>query len=73
MAIRLRTVQGKLVALCAAETDPCVGDLYLDDEIHYALTLKTMRESGIPDPDDEARAETQILRDAKTMLETWLA
>jgi len=40
MAIRIRKVKGHLVALCAAETKAEVGDLYLDDAEHYALTVK---------------------------------
>lgn len=44
MSIRLRTVElngEKIrVALCAAETDPMPGDLYLDDGDHYALAAK---------------------------------
>lgn len=40
MAIRLRKVNGSLVALCAAETDPKEGDTYLDDGVHYALAAK---------------------------------
>jgi hypothetical protein len=31
MAIRLRTVDGVRVALCAVESDPKPGDVYLDD------------------------------------------
>lgn len=40
MAIRIRRVRGKLVALCAAENKAKEGDLYLDDEVHHALTRK---------------------------------
>ena len=40
MAIRLRTVNGVRVALCAAETDPEPGDVYLDDGDHYAIAAK---------------------------------
>ena len=40
MAIRLRTVDGVRVALCAVETDPMPGDVYLDDADHYALAAK---------------------------------
>lgn len=46
MAIRLRRVDGKLVALCAARSMPKDGDVYLDDEQHYALTMKFMHEDG---------------------------
>lgn len=37
MAIRIRKVDGHIVALCAAETKPELGDLYLDDTVHHAL------------------------------------
>lgn len=40
MAIRIRNVNGKIVALCAAETKPNKNDLYLDDNIHHALSTK---------------------------------
>lgn len=48
MSIRLRRVGGVLVALCAARSLPRDGDVYLDDEQHYALTMKYMHESGTP-------------------------
>lgn len=47
MAIRVRRIPTmgaidgfKYVALCAAETKPEPGDLYLDDAIHGALSDK---------------------------------
>ena len=40
MAIRLRNVDGIRVALCAVESDPMPGDVYLDDQDHYALAAK---------------------------------
>jgi len=40
MAIRIRKINEKLVALCAAKTEFCKGDLYLDDNVHHALTKK---------------------------------
>ena len=40
LAIRLRTVNGLRVALCAAETDEMLGDTYLGDDDHYALAAK---------------------------------
>lgn len=42
MAIRIRVVDGVTVALCAAKSVPKEGDVYLDDNIHYALTVKFM-------------------------------
>jgi len=40
MAIRIRKVNEKLVALCAAESSPEPNDLYLDDNVHHALSEK---------------------------------
>jgi hypothetical protein len=40
MAIRIRTVDSILVALCAAETNEMPEDIYLDDNQHYALAAK---------------------------------
>ena len=40
MAIRSRKIKGSVIALCAAETRAKDGDLYLDDEIHHALSTK---------------------------------
>ena len=40
MAIRIRKVNGHIIALCAAVTEPKDGDLYLDDSIHHALSTK---------------------------------
>ena len=40
MAIRIRSVNGKVIALCAALSKPEEGDVYLDDSVHHALTTK---------------------------------
>lgn len=40
MAIRIRWIDGHVVALCAAKTSPKEGDIYLDDSIHHALSTK---------------------------------
>jgi hypothetical protein len=40
MAIRIRKVKGRLLALCAAKTKPEKDDIYLDDNIHHALSEK---------------------------------
>ncbi len=44
MAIRVRRVNGVIIAVCAAETDEVAGDLYLDDAVHYALSMKFGRD-----------------------------
>ena len=40
MAIRIRKIDGKFTALCAAEHKSKKGDLYLNDGIHEALSIK---------------------------------
>jgi len=40
MAIRIRKIGGHTIAFCGAETPPHPDDLYLDDGIHQALTVK---------------------------------
>jgi len=40
MAIRIRKVKDKTIALCAAKTKARSGDLYLDDVVHHALNRK---------------------------------
>jgi len=77
MAIRLRTVDGYRIALCAVESDPKDGDLYLDDNDHYALAAKFAW-----DWQDETidmiyglqweLMETQKVRDAEEELQKWL-
>ncbi len=44
MAIRLRKVNGMLIALCAAETAAMPDDVYLDDGQHYAIAAKFWRD-----------------------------
>lgn len=40
MAIRIRKISDTVVALCAAKSEPKENDLYLDDNIHHALSTK---------------------------------
>ena len=40
MAIRLRKVQDRWVALCTVESDQKEGDIYLDDSQDYVLRIK---------------------------------
>lgn len=44
MSIRIRVVDGVMVALCAARSVPKPGDVYLDDAQHYALAEKFWRD-----------------------------
>lgn len=63
MAIRVRRMDDScLVALCAAKSDEKEGDIYLDDEVHYALSRKFWRdyeEVDIVDEEDIGRAFSQ--------------
>lgn len=77
MAIRLRTVDGVRVALCAAETDGAPGDVYLDDGDHYALAAKFAQDwcGQTVDwgyPDHWAAMLTQKRRDARGELLKWM-
>ena len=40
MAIRIRKVNGKTIVICAAESEAKEGDIYLDDNVHHALSTK---------------------------------
>ena len=40
MAIRLRIMDGQMIALCAAKYPHLRGDIYLDDAWHHALYAK---------------------------------
>lgn len=78
MAIRLRTVDGIRVSLCAAETDPDPGDVYLDDGDHYALAAKFCHDwqgqtVAWSYPEEWTAMETQKRRDAREELEKWIA
>jgi hypothetical protein len=80
MAIRIRNIGGSVVALCAAETDPLFGDIYLDDAAHHALSTKfglDWKEMGFIEnpPIDLALVPlmmSQKVRSAKISLEEWL-
>ena len=78
MAIRIRASNGLTIALCAAETDPEPGDIYLDDAAHYALAAKfnhDWRERGfhVEYPEEWAEMEKHKKRDAFEELNKWLA
>lgn len=40
MAIRIRLVNGHWIAFCAVETKAEPGDIYLNDNVHHALSKK---------------------------------
>lgn len=73
MAIRLRKIGGRIVALCAAETDPEAGDFYLGDAIHEALARKFAREHTVDWCDEQANAlmDSQKKRDAVEEHDKW--
>ena len=76
MSIRLRTINGVRVALCAAETNAVDGDMYLDDGDHYALAAKFMRDWSGQMCDVEyvvewTMADSQKKRNAEEQLRRW--
>lgn len=78
MAIRLRRVNGTMVALCAVESDAESGDIYLDDAAYYALAAKFAQDwqGRIIDwsyPVEWPLMESQKKRDSKEELNKWLA
>ena len=78
MSIRLRTVDGLRVALCAVESDAMLGDLYLDDADHYALAAKFRRDwhgqtNDFAYPEQWAAMDTQKVRDAVETAARWQA
>lgn len=59
MSIRLRKVNGILIALCAARSVEKDGDIYLDDNAHHALAEKFARDYNkegrvVREPDSRA-------------------
>ena len=44
MAIRIREIDGKTVALCATKNKYKKGDLYLNDSIDHALRVKFLED-----------------------------
>lgn len=44
MSIRIRALNGKLIAICAARSVSKEGDIYLDDAAHHALAEKFMED-----------------------------
>jgi len=44
MAIKIRKVNAKIIALCAAEFEPKDGDIYLNDNIDHALRMKFIKD-----------------------------
>lgn len=79
MAIRIRVIDGRTVALCAVETEAKLDDLYLNDSVDHALRVKFVRDyksegidlNDINYPEDDAIAESQKIRDALTELDKW--
>ena len=69
MAIRIRKISGHTIALCAAESKPMEGDLYLDDNIHHALSTKCgldweeegLVKKSLADPALKKLMDTQLL------------
>ena len=65
MAIRIRQVKGYTVALCAAKTKAKKGDVYLDDNAHFALTNKFAWDWHKKEIIDKDTVELMIKEEAK--------
>ena len=74
MAIRIRTIDGITIALCAVESNPKEGDIYLDDNIHCALVTKFSEDYNLNISDEKLvkLMNTQKVRNAKDEIEKWL-
>jgi hypothetical protein len=62
MSIRIRRIDGHVVALCAARSVEKPGDVYLDDAEHYALSEKfwdDYPQLGIPGNPETAKLREQ--------------
>jgi hypothetical protein len=73
MAIRLREVKSTWVALCAVESDPKEGDIYLDDAMHHALAGKFARDWELDWQHDHLHElmDSQKMRDAQEVHKQW--
>jgi hypothetical protein len=72
MAMRLRVVDGYSIAVCAALTESKEGDVYLDDEQHYAIAMKFYHEAGHGVGEyAELMEREQNFRDAAKECEEW--
>ncbi len=76
MSIRLRIVDGHALALCAVESDPAPGDVYIAHEFHEALWAKFWRdayaEGRIADmPPQDPAYESQRVRDDNAEMARW--
>jgi len=65
MSIRIRVVDGVLVALCAARSMPKEGDIYLDDAAHGALSDKFAEDFGTEGHDTRSLYPEQAAARAK--------
>jgi len=75
MAIRVRKINGSIIAVCAAETDEKAGDIYLDDNIHYALATKFSNDWNMGYENQELLKlmEGEKVRDAEEDLTEWIS
>lgn len=84
MSIRLRRVNGILIALCAARSVEKPGDVYLDDNAHHALAEKFARDwstenaeavrlgrGGVPRLIDEEAAALAEQEESNNPNRTW--
>ena len=61
MAIRIRKIGDRTIAICAARSIPKEGDVYLDDAIHHALYEKFARDFKDEGIVDRAIDNTDLL------------
>lgn len=64
MSIRIRRIESRLIALCAARSVPYPSDIYLDDDCHAALISKFREDYDLPvfdsdRPDGALRAKEE--------------
>lgn len=73
MAIRLREIDGTMIALCAVESNSSEGDIYLDDNVHYALATKFQQDYNLGgDSELLELMDREKVRDAKVEITTWM-
>ena len=61
MSIRVRRIDGKLVALCGAQSTAEEGDIYLDDEVDHAVRKKLY--TDFESEDAACKSEEEVMSD----------
>lgn len=74
MAIRLRFIKGRMIALCAARSVAKAGDGYLDDAIHHALAEKFRADfasEGYNTLADKTDSDLREIEESNNPARTW--